>query len=56
MTMDGKIAAYTGESKWITNEVSRMKVQESRNQYVGIMVGIGTVLEDDPQLTSVIQK
>lgn len=55
MTMDGKIAAYTGESKWITNEVSRMKVQESRNQYVGIMVGIGTVLEDDPQLTCRIE-
>ena len=55
MTMDGKIAAYTGESKWITNEVSRMKVKESRNQYVGIMVGIGTVLEDDPQLTCRIE-
>lgn len=51
MTMDGKIAAYTGESKWITNEVSRQMVQESRNEYVGIMVGIGTVLADDPQLT-----
>ncbi len=51
MTMDGKIAAYTGDSKWITNEVSRHMVQETRNQYVGIMVGIGTVLEDDPQLT-----
>ena len=51
MTMDGKIAAYTGESKWITNEVSRHMVQESRNEYVGIMVGIGTVLADDPQLT-----
>ncbi len=55
MTMDGKIAAYTGESRWITNEVSRMKVQESRNQYVGIMVGIGTVLTDDPQLTCRIE-
>ncbi|MBQ9934646.1 MAG: bifunctional diaminohydroxyphosphoribosylaminopyrimidine deaminase/5-amino-6-(5-phosphoribosylamino)uracil reductase RibD [Lachnospiraceae bacterium] len=51
MTMDGKIAAYTGESKWITNEVSRQMVQESRNEYVGIMVGIGTVLADDPMLT-----
>lgn len=55
MTMDGKIAAYTGESKWITNEVSRMKVQESRNEYVGIMVGIGTVLADNPQLTCRIE-
>ncbi len=55
MTMDGKIAAYTGESKWITNEVSRHMVQESRNAYVGIMVGIGTVLADDPQLTCRIE-
>ena len=55
MTMDGKIAAYTGESKWITNEVSRQKVQESRNEYVGIMVGIGTVLADNPQLTCRIE-
>ncbi len=51
MTMDGKIAAHTGESKWITNEASRQMVQESRNEYVGIMVGIGTVLTDNPQLT-----
>lgn len=55
MTMDGKIAAYTGDSKWITNEVSRYMVQESRNQYVGIMVGIGTVLADDPMLTCRIE-
>lgn len=51
MTMDGKIAAYTGESKWISNEASRARVQALRNEYVGIMVGIGTVLADDPMLT-----
>ena len=51
MTMDGKIAAYTGESKWISNESSRQRVQELRNQYTGIMVGIGTVLADNPRLT-----
>lgn len=51
MTMDGKIAAYTGESKWISNEASRARVQMMRNEYVGIMVGIGTVLADDPMLT-----
>lgn len=51
MTMDGKIAAYTGASQWITNETSRMCVQEMRNAYVGIMVGIGTVLADNPMLT-----
>lgn len=51
MTMDGKIAAYTGESKWISNEQSRQRVQEMRNRYMGIMVGIGTVLADNPRLT-----
>jgi diaminohydroxyphosphoribosylaminopyrimidine deaminase/5-amino-6-(5-phosphoribosylamino)uracil reductase len=50
MTMDGKIATRTGKSKWITNEESRQKVQEFRNELVGIMVGIGTVLADDPML------
>lgn len=51
MTMDGKIAAYTGDSKWISNELSRQRVQEMRHAYSGIMVGIGTVLADDPMLT-----
>lgn len=55
MTMDGKIAAYTGESQWISNETSRAKVQEMRNEYVGIMVGIGTVLADNPMLTCRIE-
>lgn len=51
MTIDGKIAAYTGESKWISNENSRQRVHEMRNRYMGIMVGIGTVLADNPNLT-----
>ncbi len=51
MTLDGKIATVTGESKWISNEASRQHSQELRNQYMGILVGIGTVLADDPQLT-----
>ena len=51
MTMDGKIAAYTGESKWISGEKSRARVQEMRNELTGIMVGIGTVMKDDPLLT-----
>ena len=51
MTLDGKIAAYTGESKWVTGEVSRNYVQVLRNRYKGIMVGVGTVLADDPLLT-----
>lgn len=52
MTMDGKIATSTGDSKWISNEKSRAYVHELRNMVTGIMVGIGTVLSDDPQLTT----
>ena len=44
MTMDGKIACYTGDSKWVTGEESRAHVQTLRNHYKGIMAGIGTVL------------
>lgn len=51
MTADGKIATHTGASKWITGEESRARVQKSRKIYSGIMVGIGTVLADDPMLT-----
>lgn len=51
MTLDGKIAAYTGDSKWVSGEESRNLVQQMRNSLTGIMVGIGTVLADDPQLT-----
>ena len=51
MTLDGKIATKTGASKWITGEVARKRVQYSRKIYSGIMVGIGTVLADDPMLT-----
>ncbi len=51
MTADGKIATRTGASKWITGEKARNNVHESRRRYSGIMVGIGTVLADDPLLT-----
>ncbi len=51
MTMDGKIATRSGQSKWITGETSRRHVQEDRHRYSGIMVGIGTILADDPLLT-----
>lgn len=50
MTADGKIATYTGASKWITGEEARKQVQHMRHHYMGIMVGIGTVLADDPML------
>lgn len=55
ITLDGKIASRTGNSKWITNEVAREKVQHLRNKYMGIMVGINTVLADDPSLTARIE-
>lgn len=51
MTMDGKIATYAGESKWITGEAARAKVHEDRHKYTGICVGVGTVLADNPLLT-----
>lgn len=50
MTLDGKIAAYTGDSKWVTNEESRKMVHELRSELAGVVVGIGTVLADDPML------
>lgn len=51
MTQDGKIATTQGESKWITCDKSRQNVHRTRNQYMAIMVGVGTVLADDPDLT-----
>lgn len=50
MTADGKIATKTGASKWITGDQARLRVQELRHQYMGIMAGIETVLADDPML------
>lgn len=50
MTMDGKIACHTGESKWITGSEARRNVQFQRLRHSGIMVGVGTVLSDDPML------
>lgn len=51
MTMDGKIATVTGASKWITGETARNHVAWQRHRYTAIMVGVGTVLADDPLLT-----
>lgn len=50
MTLDGKIATVSKDSKWITSKESRKYVQVLRNRYKSILVGIHTVLEDDPML------
>ena len=55
ITLDGKIALSNGISKWITNSIAREKVQYYRNKFMGIMVGINTVLTDNPSLTARIE-
>lgn len=52
MTLDGKIASITGDARWISNEMSRQEVHKLRNRVSGIMVGLGTIVADDPSLTS----
>ena len=52
MSLDGKIATRTGDSKWITGEESRRYVHQLRAESDAIMIGINTVLADNPQLTA----
>ncbi|MEG0295871.1 MAG: bifunctional diaminohydroxyphosphoribosylaminopyrimidine deaminase/5-amino-6-(5-phosphoribosylamino)uracil reductase RibD [Clostridium sp.] len=51
MSLDGKIATTSGESKWITSEESRYEVHKLRNEFSAIMVGVDTVIKDNPELT-----
>jgi diaminohydroxyphosphoribosylaminopyrimidine deaminase / 5-amino-6-(5-phosphoribosylamino)uracil reductase len=52
MTLDGKIATYTADSKWITSEKAREDVHQLRHEHRAILVGVNTVLKDNPQLTT----
>ncbi len=52
LTLDGKVATRTGDSRWVSNEASRRRVHELRGRVDAIVVGIGTALADDPLLTA----
>lgn len=52
MTVDGKIATYTGHSKWVTGDAAREDVHHIRHEVDGILVGVGTVIADNPSLTT----
>jgi diaminohydroxyphosphoribosylaminopyrimidine deaminase/5-amino-6-(5-phosphoribosylamino)uracil reductase len=51
-TLDGKVATETGSSRWITGEDARLDVHRMRNHHDAILVGVNTVITDDPQLTT----
>lgn len=52
MSLDGKIATHTASSKWITSEAARQDVHQLRSENMAILVGVNTVIHDNPELTS----
>ncbi|MBI3947745.1 MAG: bifunctional diaminohydroxyphosphoribosylaminopyrimidine deaminase/5-amino-6-(5-phosphoribosylamino)uracil reductase RibD [Armatimonadetes bacterium] len=51
LSLDGKIATRTGDSRWVSGEPARAQVHRLRQDFDAVAVGVGTVLRDDPQLT-----
>ncbi|PGK31726.1 riboflavin biosynthesis protein RibD [Bacillus anthracis] len=52
ITLDGKIATHSSDSKWITSEQAREDVHQLRNEHMAILVGVNTVIKDNPELTT----